>query len=337
MRFANGHLAYLFLFLIALAGLYLFSFRRKKALLGKYADQVLWTHLLSSFAQKRQNLKFLFVLTAIFLMIIALLRPQWGFHEEDISRRGVDIFIAVDVSKSMLTQDVLPSRLARAKLAIEDLVNQLKGDRIGLVAFAGSAFVQCPLTVDYDSFLESVEDLDVNLIPRGGTDIESAINEARWSFATGSEGIYKTLIIITDGESHEGDAIAAAAKAAQENITIHTIGVGTAEGDLIRVVDEQGSGEFLKNKEGDVIKSRLNDDQLKQIAFKGKGAFVKATSTQFGLDLIYNNKISAMEIKDIEGKSEKRYTERYQIPLALALVLLLLEVFIGERIKNESN
>lgn len=335
MRFANGYLTYLFIFLIVLAGLYLFSFKRKKAMLGKYADPALWPHLLSSFDQKKQTLRVLFVLAAIFLMIIALLRPQWGFHEEDISRRGVDILIAVDVSKSMLTQDVLPNRLARAKLAIEDLVNQLKGDRIGLVAFAGSAFVQCPLTVDYDSFLESVEDLDINLIPRGGTDIESAINEARRSFSNGSEGINKTLIIITDGESHEGDAVATAAQAAQGNITIHTIGVGTAEGDLIRVVDEQGSGEFLKNKEGDVVKSRLNDDQLKQIAFKGNGAFVKATPTQFGLDLIYNNKISAMEIKDLESKSEKRYTERYQIPLALALVLLLLEALMGERIKNE--
>ncbi|MBI5555864.1 MAG: VWA domain-containing protein [Elusimicrobia bacterium] len=337
MRFANGQLTYLFLFLIGLAGLYLFNLKRKKALLKKYAEQALWPHLLSSFDQQKQNLRVLFILTAIFLIIIALLRPQWGFHEEDISRRGVDIFIAVDVSKSMLTQDVLPSRLGRAKLAIEDLVNQLKGDRIGLVAFAGSAFVQCPLTVDYDSFLESVEDLDVNLIPRGGTDIESAINEARRSFTTGSEGIHKTLIIITDGESHEGDAVAAAARAAQENITIHTIGLGTAEGDLIRVVDEQGSSGFLKNREGDVVKSRLNDDQLKQIAFKGNGAFVKATPTQFGLDLIYNNKISAMEIKEVEGKSEKRYTERYQIPLALALALLLLEVFIRDRIKNESD
>lgn len=337
MRFVNGQLTYLFLLLIGLSGLYLFSFNKKKALLGKYADQSLWPLLLSSLDQKKQNLKAFFILTALFLIIIALLRPQWGFHEEDISRRGVDIFIAVDVSKSMLTQDVLPSRLARAKLAIEDLVNQLKSDRIGLIAFSGSAFVQCPLTVDYDNFLESVDDLDVNLIPRGGTDIESAINEARRSFTSGSEGINKALIIITDGESHEGDAVAAAAKAVQENMTIHSIGVGTAEGDLIRVADEQGTGGFLKNNAGDAVKSRLNEDQLKQIAFKGNGAYVKATPTQFGLDLIYNNKISAMEIKDIEGKSEKRYTERYQIPLVLALVLLLAEVFVGERKKYEIN
>ncbi len=337
MRFANTQVSYLFIVVIGLIGLYLFSRRRRKAQLHKFADSTLWPHVLSSFDPQKQLLGELFVLAALILVIIALLRPQWGFHEEEVTRRGVDIFIAVDVSKSMLAQDLLPSRLERSKMAVEDLVSQLKGDRVGLIAFAGSAFVQCPLTVDYDSFLQTVEDLDVNLIPRGGTDIESAIEEARRSFNAGSESVNKVLIIITDGETHEGDPVAAAEKAARENITIHTIGVGTAAGDLVRVVDEQGEGSFLKNKEGDVVKSRLNEDLLKNIAFKAQGVYVKATPTQFGLDLVYHNKISAMEIKDVEGQTEKRYTERYQIPLALALVLLLAELFRGDKKRYEQS
>ncbi len=248
MNFVNTHFNYLFPVLFALLVFLVFSAKRKAALLEAFADKRSLVWLVSSYSRKRDSLKTALIIIAAFFVIIAMLRPQWGFVWEEVEHKGVDILIAVDVSRSMLTKDVLPSRLERTKLALEDLARQLRGDRVGLIAFAGSAFVQCPLTIDYNGFLLSVRDLNTRLIPKPGTNIENAIVEAMQSFGKGSEGADRTLVIITDGESHAGDALKASALALQANITIHTIGVGTTQGELIEVKGEDGKLSYIKDQ-----------------------------------------------------------------------------------------
>lgn len=331
MKFTNPQLNYLFILLGCLFLLDSFAYKRKIALSKRFARPQLLSAIALTFSAKRQWEKRAFILMAIFLSILALLRPQWGFQWEQVKQGGVDIFIAVDVSKSMLSQDTLPNRLERAKLSLEDLVKNLRQDRIGLIAFSGSAFVQCPLTVDYEGFLLAAKDLNIKTIPKGGTNIERAIDLARESFIAGSEGTQRALIIISDGESHEGNPILAAEKAKKENIKIYTIGAGTKEGELIRVFDEQGNQIFLKDQTGQVVKSRLNEDLLQEIALKSEGSYIHSTATQFGLDTIYENKIAKTQARQIKSNREKRLKERFQIPLALALLLIMIEPLVAEQ------
>jgi Ca-activated chloride channel family protein len=231
----------------------------------------------------------------------------------------------------MLAQDVRPNRLQRSKLAVNDLVKNIQGDRLGLIAFAGSAFLQCPLTVDYNGFLLSLNAVDTQTIPRGGTAIASAIREAVRSYQGGQKK-YKVLIIITDGEDHEGDALAAALEAKKEGIVIFCIGIGTREGELLPARDETtGSQEFLKDRQGNVIKSRLDETVLQKIALQTGGVYVRSTNTEFGLDLLYRERLSKMEKRELLGKMNKHYDERFQVFLGLAIILLLAEMFISDR------
>ncbi|MFH1094112.1 MAG: VWA domain-containing protein [Candidatus Omnitrophota bacterium] len=331
MNFVNTHFNYLFLLFFALLVFLFVSAKRKTALLEAFADKRSLVWLSASYSRKKDSLKTALIVIAAFFVIIALFRPQWGFIWEEVEHKGVDVFIAVDVSQSMLTKDVLPSRLERTKLALEDLAQQLRGDRVGLIAFAGSAFVQCPLTIDYNGFLLSVRDLNTQLIPQPGTNIENAIAEAIQSFGKGSEGADRTLVIITDGESHVGDALKAAAKSKQANIKIHTIGVGTTQGELIEVKDSDGKTSYIKDQQGQIVKSRLNEKALQEIALASNGIYIKSTPTEFGLELLYNSKIADMEKRKMKSTIEKRRTERFQLPLALAFVLLFIEPFISNR------
>jgi len=258
------------------------------------------------------------------------MRPQWGFQWEEVKRKGLDILIAVDTSKSMLAEDVKPNRLSRSKLAVKDLVKKLKGDRIGLIAFSGKAFLQCPLTLDYSGFMLSLDDLGVNTISKGGTSVSSAISEALKSYEGGLNK-YKILIIITDGEDHKGQVVDAAKQAKEQGVKIFCVGIGTKEGELIPIVDDQGKNSFLKDKQGNFVKSRLDEPTLQEVALITGGGYVKAAGAEFGLDLIYEEKLSKMEKKDFEGKMMKRYQERFQLFLAVALLIILIESFIWER------
>jgi len=337
MQFANLQYSYSFFIVLVLFAVYIFALRRKSRLLSRFAENSLIRKLVSSYSQRKEKLRIGIMITAVVLLCVALIRPQWGFVWEEVEHRGVDFFVAVDVSKSMLTRDVLPSRLERAKLALEDLVEELGGDRIGLIAFAGSAFVQCPLTIDYSGFLLAVKDLNTETIPDPGTNLESAIEEALKSFKQGSEGANRALIIITDGESHIGNAQKAAEEAARQKIKIYCIGVGTREGELILSKDKAGNITYLKDSKGQVIKSRLNEKLLEEVAFKSGGTYVKSTPTDFGLELVYNKKINSMEKKKLKSAIEKRPLERFQLPLGLAVLLLFIEPFITNRKKDETN
>jgi Ca-activated chloride channel family protein len=306
--------------------------RREKAREG-FAQKDLLGELARSFDRKKLRLKTVLVSVSVLMIILALMRPQWGFEWQEVKRSGLDILIAIDTSKSMLAEDVKPNRLERSKLAVKDLIKKLRGDRIGLIAFAGSSFLQCPLTVDYGGFMLSLDSLDVNAIPKGGTSLTSAIKTALESYEGGMKK-YKTLVIITDGEDHEGNAAELAGKAKEKGIKIFTIGIGTKEGELIPVSDEKGNVSYLKDRKGNVVKTRLDENMLQQIALNTGGSYVKATGSEFGLDLIYEEKLSKMERREVENKMVKKYEERFQILLGFALMLLCIEPFVRERKKD---
>lgn len=331
MYYANpGYFPTIVFCALALIVFYIWTAHRRRARLERFAEKGLLGSIAGSVSTAKRMSKIVVMVTAFILMMVALARPQWGFEWEEIKRSGLDILIAIDVSKSMLATDVKPNRLERSKFAVKDLIRKLSGDRIGLIAFAGTAFLQCPLTIDYNGFALALDDLSTATIPRGGTSISSAINEAIEVFK-GPEKKYKALVIITDGEDLEGDAVAMARKAGGQGIKIYCIGVGSASGELISVVDENGRRGYLTDRSGNVVKSRLNEDILKEIAISTGGSYVRATQSEFGLALMYDKSISKMEKKDIESKMRKHYQERFQIFLGLALALLFVEMLISER------
>lgn len=330
MRFAQPYFILFIFIAIGLILFYIWTFRIRKKTWDKFAQENLLQELLVQVNPGKQRLKAILLILGLCFCLFALMRPQWGFKWQEIKRRGLDIIIALDTSKSMLANDIKPNRLERAKLAIGDWAQNIKGDRIGLIAFAGSAFLQCPLTIDYGGFLLFLEDIDTNAIPMGGTSISSAIKEAMRSYPAG-EGKYKVLIIITDGEDHEGDPLRLAEEAKKEGIIICCIGIGTKEGELVFVEQEPGRKEFLKDNEGNAVKSRLNEEVLQKIAIATGGTYIRSTNTDFGLDLLYKEKLSKMEKREFEGKMNKLYDERFQIFLAIGLCLILLEIVVSDR------
>lgn len=333
MRFANPIFLYSLLIIAGLIAFYIREKKSRRQAEEKFAQRELLKELLAYVDFSKRRLKKNLIILAVVFILLALIRPQWGFRWEDVRRRGVDILIAVDTSKSMLTEDVKPNRLERSKLAIKDLVKKLQGDRIGLIAFSGSAFLQCPLTVDYSGFLLTLENLDIDTIPKGGSSISSAIEEAMSSYGDGLKK-YKALIIITDGEDHEGNPVKLAEEAKKKGIIIHCIGIGTKSGDLIPITASAGGVSFLKDKDGNVVKSRLGEELLQRIALESGGSYIHSSSTEFGLDLLYDEKISKMEKQESEERMAKQYHERFQIPLVIALLLLMIEPLINDR-KNE--
>jgi Ca-activated chloride channel family protein len=330
MKFGNFQAIHYLWLLAALTVFYIWACKKKNRAMESFARRDLLRELSPSLNRKSQNMKALFMVLSIFAIAIALMRPQWGFEWKEVKRSGLDILIAIDTSKSMLAEDVKPNRLERSKLAVKDLIKKLQGDRIGLIAFAGDAFLQSPLTVDYSGFMLSLDDLDVHTIPKGGTSLSNAIKAALEGYEGGKKK-YKVLVIITDGEDHEGKAVEWAEKAKEQGIKIFTVGIGTEEGELIPLTDESGRMMFLKDRSGNVVKTSLDENTLQQIALTTGGSYVKSTATEFGLDLIYEEKLSKMEKREVESKMVKKFDERYQIPLALALLLLSIEPFIRER------
>jgi Ca-activated chloride channel family protein len=314
----------------ALGLFFVWAQKKRKRAMEHFADTGLLHELTRSVNKKGRTLRIVCILTAVFLIIISLMRPQWGFEWQEVRRSGLDILIAIDTSRSMLAEDVKPNRLERSKLAVKDLIKKLRGDRIGLIAFSGSAFLQCPLTVDYSGFHLSLDDLSPGTIPKGGTAITSAIRVALDSYEGGMKK-YKVLVIITDGEDHEGTPLDLAKEAQEKGIKIFTIGIGTKGGELIPLTDEAGRRTFLKDRSGNVVKTRLDEETLREIALNTGGSYVKATGAEFGLELIYDEKLSKMEQREIENKMIKKYDERFQIPLILALLIIGLELFINER------
>ena len=316
---------------IPLLAVFLVVARRRRArALEAFAEAGLLPRLAPDVAPRRRLLRDGLRLGALLATIVALAGPRWGFHWHEVRREGVDLVVALDTSKSMLAVDVKPNRLERAKLAVLDLLRLLKGDRVGLVAFAGTAFLQCPLTLDYDAFAQSLAAVDVGIIPRGGTAIGRAIDTAIAAFE-GRQGKHAALILITDGENQEGDVEAAVARAAEHDVKIFTVGIGTVDGELIPVAPAQGQSGFLKDRDGMVVKSRLDEGVLRMIAEKTGGAYVRASGGALGLDGLFRDHIETMERRDLESAIERRFEDRFQVPLFLALLLLCAEALVGDR------
>jgi Ca-activated chloride channel homolog len=241
----------------------------------------------------------------------------------------VDIVVAIDVSKSMLAEDITPNRLERAKLAALDLMQQAKSDRLGLVAFAGSAFLQCPLTIDDSAFRQSVEALNVNSISQGGTALADAIEAALTAYKEGDN--YKVLVLMTDGEDHDSGALPAAQRAAQAGLRIYTIGIGTPEGELLRIKDATGSQDFVKDEQGQVVKSHLNETLLQEIAGATEGGFYLPLRGAKTIDTLYAEGLAKLPKSEHQEKLVKQFHERFHWPLAVAIVLLVVEMVLPER------
>ncbi len=269
-------------------------------------------------------------LAAVACLFLALSGPLVGYRWEVITRRGYDIVFAIDTSRSMSTPDVKPDRLTRAKLAIDDFADQLDGDAVGIVAFAGRAFLICPITLDYGAFRESLSLIDTNTIPRGGTNISSAIRAAQGALARRA-GSDKVLILVTDGEDLEGDSPAAAREAARQNgMRIYTVGVGTPAGELIPLPPDQGGG-FVRDDAGALVKSRLDEAALKSIAAASGGIYAPLGAQGEGLEAIFKAVFGSVAKHDLAVRQRKVYIERYQWPLAASVALLFASLLVGTR------
>ncbi len=302
---------------------------RQRIALATFASSHLHRQLTASFSAARRNWKRGLFLSAVGCLFVGLARPQAGFRWEEMKRRGIEVVFAVDTSRSMLTPDVKPDRLTRAKLAVHDFVNHLNGDGVGLVAFAGNAFLQSPVTLDYDAFSESLDALDTTIIPRGGTDIASAIHETQTALQNRA-GTDNILILLTDGEDLEGSALVAAKAAAKDGLKIYAVGVGTATGDLIPLPADQGGG-FVKDDAGQFVKSRLDEAGLKAIAEATGGLYAPLGVQGQGLESIYQQALAPLAKHDLASRRQKVYTERFQWPLAASLGLLLASLLVGTR------
>ncbi len=302
---------------------------RQRRALERFIAARLRVSLTRSVSPWRRRAQRLLLLGAFAALCTALAGPQRGFFWEQQSSRGNEIVFALDTSRSMLTADVKPNRLTRAKLAIADFVSHLDGDAVGIVAFAGTAFLVNPITLDYAAFQESLGAIDTETIPRGGTNIASAIREADLALHR-RRGGEKIMILLTDGENLEGDAVAAAAAAGRDGLKIYTVGVGTPAGDLIPLPTALGGG-FVKDDSGAFIKSHLDEPALQAIAAAAGGFYVPLGAEAEGLETIFTKVLSPLAKQDLAFRQQKIYIERFQWPLAAALAMLLLSLMIGTR------
>ena len=309
-----------------LVALLVWAHRRRERDLAAFVAAALLPAVAPERDPRRRILRAGLLVLAVLALGVALGGPMWGFRWEEVRRQGIDLVVAVDTSRSMLATDVKPNRLARAKLAVQDLVAQLHGDRVALVAFAGTAFLQCPLTLDYGAFGQSLEAVEAGIIPRGGTSLTAAIDASLAAFE-GRQGANQALVLITDGEDHEGDVKEAAKRAAERGVKVYTVGIGTTEGELIPGA-EAG---YVKDRAGQVVKSRLDEETLKQVAVDTGGVYLHAAGPSLGLAELYRDYIDTLEKRALASTLEKRFEHRFQLPLALAIALLALEPLLGER------
>jgi len=303
---------------------------RQYAALARFIAPQLRLQLTQSLSIAGRRAQRALYLAAVALAFAALAGPLVGYRWERISRRGNEIVFAIDTSRSMSTPDVKPDRLTRAKLAIDDFAGMLDGDAVGIVAFAGSAFLACPITLDYGAFRESLGAIDTHTIPRGGTNISRAIHEGQAALRR-RPGSDKILILITDGEELEGDALTAAQAAwRQDGLKIYTVGVGSAAGDLIPIPADQGGG-FVKDDQGNLVKSRLDEPALRAIAAAAGGVYAPLGAQGEGLVTIFKAIFGSTAKHDLAFRQQKIYIQRYQWPLSASLALLLVSLMIGTR------
>lgn len=332
MRFSEPLYAVLFIIPLLLLLFFLAVGRRNRRDLELLAGKEALSKIVDFSGRRLRQKQWALRAAAVAFLVFSLTGPQWGYEWREVRAEGLEIIFALDTSKSMLAVDVKPNRLTRAKLAIKDLIKKVNGDKVGLVAFAGASFLQCPLTLDYNAFGIALDSLDVNSIPRGGTAVGEAIKTAHTAFKSGAAG-KKILILITDGENHEGDPLVPAKKAREDGITIYTVGLGSPEGELILIDDGKGNTSYLKDSNGKIVKTALNERILREIAEAGGGLYLRGDGPALGLDELYRTELSKFEKTEMTSDLQQRYINRYQLPLFLALLLLAVESLLGSGLK----
>ncbi|HEX4640643.1 MAG TPA: VWA domain-containing protein [Chthoniobacterales bacterium] len=304
--------------------------RRAAERLRAFVSARLLPNLARTVDRGRRKFRFALTLLGLALAISALAKPRWGYTYLDVKRKGLDLIFAADTSRSMLSNDVAPSRLQRVKLAAQDLLGELQGDRVGLVAFAGRAFLQAPLTIDYDAAVEAINDLDTNTIPEGGTNISAAIDLAVQTYGKSAIG-NRSLIIFTDGEELNGDAVKSAKAAADAGVRIFTVGVGTPEGSLIPITAEGGGTGFVKDDSGQVVKSKLDEKRLKEIAETTGGFYIHLEGGTRSMKQLFDDGLAKMQSGEIDERLSRQPIERYQWPLGAALLIFSMAFLLRER------
>ncbi|HEX9750812.1 MAG TPA: VWA domain-containing protein [candidate division Zixibacteria bacterium] len=330
MRFAAQHWLWGLMAVPILAVILAWAWRMRRRLAARFAEKALWTRLAPDVNYAVRGWKLTCGLLAIALMIFAVASPQWGASAVMLQRRGLDIVVALDVSRSMLASDVKPNRLDRAKREIVEIFNRLSGDRIGLVVFAGDAYVQFPLTIDAAAARMLLDAVDSRSAGRPGTILDVAIRKAVAMFET-DERKFKVLVLISDGEGLEGDPLAAAREAAQTGVRIYTVGIGTPGGEPIPEFDDNGRQTgFKKDQSGQVVLSKLDEVTLQKIALATEGRYFRAGPAQMELDELFAE-LAKLEKKELEGRLFTEFEERYQYFLVPAFLLLGLEMALVER------
>ena len=318
-----------FLWLVPITALlFIVCNRQRTRAMERFAEPELLDRLTGDIRRGRRIIRSAFLLAALGLMLLALAGPRWGSHYQEVSQKGVDIMIVLDVSSSMLVSDVKPDRLERARREISDFIQVVQGDRVGLVAFSGAAFIQCPLTLDYGALSMFLNALRPDLIPVPGTDLGAAIERAISSFDKQSE-TDKVILLITDGEDNENKGLQAAREAARDGIKIFVFGIGEPSGGPVPA--GEGKGGFKKDKDGNLILSKLNEEGLSEIASITGGSYIRSVAGDLDLDLLYFEGIrSRTEAATLKSGKIKVYEERFAIFVIAAFLFLLLEGLIGE-------
>jgi Ca-activated chloride channel family protein len=325
-RFAQPEYLLLLLIIPLVIIIYILSVMRKRKLLAKIGNVKLMSQLMPDVSRKRGRFKMGLILISIFCVIIALARPQTGAKiKKDETGKGTEVMLLLDVSNSMLAQDFKPTRLERAKFAISQWVDRLKNDRVGLIVFAGDAFIQLPITSDYVSAKIFLKSINPGIVPQQGTNLSKAIDLAIQSFTEKSEKS-RSVIIISDGEDHEEGAIEAAKRAVEQGVIIHAVGIGSPTGSPILLPD----GSFLKDKNGDMVITRLNEAMLMSIARETKGIYITATNADLGLTRIIDN-IHELDKKEMTKVTYEEYREWFVYFLLMALVFIFADMMVLER------
>ena len=333
MVLGNEHILNGLLLLIPLFLFLRWAWNRRLQALRQFGNIELLEQLAARVSRKKQRAKMVMVFFAFTFLIVSLARPQWGTKETRLVRKGRDIVIALDTSASMLAEDIKPNRMSKAKHELTTLIDRLQGDRVGIIIFAGEAFVQCPLTPDYAAAKMFLSEVDVGSVPVPGTALDKAIDLARRTFVE-TERQYKVLILLTDGEGTVGDTVEAAKRAAKAGIQIYPIGIGSISGVPIPIRDEQGNlVEWKKQKNGELVQTRLDEGILLKIAAETGGKFYHANADEFELDKVYEDIERTRAEKEQQSLLTIQYEDRYQWVLFPAFVLLLLESVLSDRRK----
>lgn len=331
-KFEHPIYFYAFIAIPVMLFLVFIYFIQRKKRLNRIGDQKLVRNLIPYSSRTKRILKIILFILGFSSLILALCNLQTGSKLTEVKREGADIIVCLDVSNSMLAQDLQPNRLTRAKYALEKMIDALEGDRLGLIIFAGEAYVQLPITTDYGAAKIFLESIGPGMVPVQGTNLEAAIKKASESFSN-DIAKNKAIILITDGENHESAAIDAAEACAAKGILINTIGIGSTNGVPIPLIEGGEIKGYRKDKDGQTVVTRLNSDLLKSIAGKGNGVYVQATQADVGLNAVLN-KINELDKAEIESKMYTDYEDQFQWFLGLSLIFLFIEFLISERVSE---